>query len=103
MTRYCIEILLPLHAPDGGRLPKAAYSRLEEELVARFGGITAFTRAPARGQWHDGGQVERDEIVVFEVMADELDAAWWSALRSRLEAEFRQKELVIRAHEIRRL
>jgi hypothetical protein len=103
MTCYCIEIFLPLRAPDGSAFPKTAFSRLEDELVARFGGVTAFTRAPARGQWRDGGQVERDEIVVFEVMADALDSGWWSDLRARLETEFRQKELVIRAHEIKRL
>jgi hypothetical protein len=36
-------------------------------------------------------------------MADRLDEAWWEALRQRLEREFRQDELVIRALRARRL
>jgi hypothetical protein len=36
-------------------------------------------------------------------MADQLDEAWWEALRHRLEKQFQQDELVVRAHEIRRL
>jgi hypothetical protein len=45
----------------------------------------------------------RDDVVVYEVMADALDETWWAGLRTRLEAQFQQKEMVIRAHEIRRL
>lgn len=39
----------------------------------------------------------KDRIVVYEVMVDELDAAWWAAYRERLAQAFGQKELVVRA------
>jgi hypothetical protein len=60
-------------------------------------------RAPAEGRWHQGGETEHDEIVVVEVMAANLDRAWWSGLRARLTTEFRQLELVIRAQAMERL
>ena len=102
--RYCVEILLPMAGEDGRLRPRAAFEALKARLVDRFGGLTAFTRSPAEGLWDGPGEgVDRDRIVIFEVMAPEIDAAWWSSLRQELEREFRQQELVIRAHEIRRL
>lgn len=66
--------------------------------------MTAYTRAPAAGLWEEpSGEKVRDDVVVFEVMADAIDERWWAAMRQRLEAQFQQQELVIRAHEIRRL
>jgi hypothetical protein len=41
-----------------------------------------------------------DEIIVFEVMADELDRSWWARYRTRLEQRFRQDYVVIRASKI---
>ena len=38
-----------------------------------------------------------DEIIVFEVMAEILDAAWWGSYRLHLERVFRQDEIVVRA------
>jgi hypothetical protein len=35
--------------------------------------------------------------VIFAVMADPLDRAWWRDYRERLERRFRQEELVVRA------
>jgi len=45
----------------------------------------------------------RDQVVVYEVMVDRLDVAWWRQLRTRLEVAFAQQELVMRAQSIRRL
>ena len=44
-----------------------------------------------------------DEIVVIEVMAEKIDRPWWSELRKRLMLEFRQKDIIIRAHAAERL
>jgi hypothetical protein len=38
-----------------------------------------------------------DDIVIFEVMTDDLERAWWSSCRARLEAKFAQDEVLIRA------
>ena len=101
---FLIQLLLPLRDQYGQPLPRQLYDALAHELTERFGGVTAFTRAPATGLWEEpSGERVRDEVVVYEVMTETLDEAWWTARRRRLEVEFRQKEMVVRAQEIRRL
>ena len=97
---HLVQILLPLSDNEGNRFPREAYGRVRAELVERFGGLTAFTRAPAEGLWAEGGATSRDEIVVFEVMVEELDRDWWRSYRRDLEARFRQDVVVIRAQAI---
>lgn len=95
-----IQILLPLSAEDGTPFSPEAYVQVREELTKRFGGLTAFTRAPAEGMWKDGGdRTSRDDIVVFEIMSEDLDVAWWRGYRRELEARFDQDSIVIRAQE----
>jgi hypothetical protein len=98
-----VEILLPLAGGDGRLHPPDKFDALKGRLVEAFGGLTAFTRTPAEGLWQGGGDVDRDQVVIFEVMAPGLDEGWWAQFRVDLEREFRQQEVVIRAHEIRRL
>ena len=100
---HLVEIFLPLTRDDGSAQPADRIAALRSELVERFGGLTAFTRAPAEGLWEDEGEVERDRIVILEVMAEEIDRGWWSALRKRLERELEQEEVLIRASAIERL
>jgi hypothetical protein len=99
---HLVQILLPLYDNAGAPLPRALFDWVREELAGRFGGLTAFTRAPAEGHWRDEGDIKRDDIVVFEVMTERLDEAFWAAYRGELERSFRQEEIVIRAQEIRR-
>jgi hypothetical protein len=99
-----VQLLLPLYDGEGERIPVAQFDAVARELTQRFGGLTAYARAPAAGLWEEQpGRTRRDDIVVYEVMVDSLDPAWWAAYRKRLEAQFRQKELVVRALEGRRL
>jgi hypothetical protein len=101
---HIIEILLPLSDNEGEPFDRAEYARVREELVEHFGGLTAFTRSPAEGLWQEGGgHRSRDEIVIFEVMADWLDRSWWRTYRAELEKRFRQDEIVIRTREVERL
>lgn len=100
---HLVQILLPLFDKDGAALPGALYDSVRAELVDRFGGLTAYTRAPAKGLWAEGGEVQRDDIVVYEVMADALDPAWWARYRATLEQRFAQDELMIRSLATRRL
>jgi hypothetical protein len=100
---HLIEILLPLRDNDGRRFDSSAYASLREQLVERFGGLTAFSRSPAEGIWEEEGELSRDEIIIFEVMAEGLDRRWWADLRRELEGRFRQNEIVIRSREIERL
>jgi hypothetical protein len=101
---FLIQILIPVRSESGEPFPRALYDGLVHELTDRFGGVTAYTRAPAAGLWEEpSGEKVRDDVVVYEVMADALDETWWAGLRTRLEAQFQQEEMVIRSHEIRRL
>ncbi len=97
---HLVQILLPLYDNAGAPLPRALYDRVREELAGHFGGLTAFTRAPGEGHWRDEGKTKRDDIVVFEVMTEKLDQAWWGAYRRELEQSFRQEAIVIRAQDI---
>ncbi|QIK79986.1 hypothetical protein G7077_06495 [Sphingomonas piscis] len=101
---HVIEIFLPLTRNDGSDQPRELFTRLRRELVDRFGGLTAFTRAPAEGLWEDEeGGVTADRIVIFEVVADIVDKDWWSDMRAQLEREFEQDEILIRARAVERL
>ena len=102
--QHLVQLLLPLRDAAGKPFERARYDALAHELTDRFGGVTAFTRAPATGLWEEpSGERVRDDVIVYEVMASDIDATWWADLRKRLEREFQQDELVIRAHQIRRL
>lgn len=95
---FLVQILLPLYDNDGVRFGEDTFARTRAELVERFGGVTVYQRAPARGLWKtDDGEVARDDVAVFEVMSADLDRAWWRGYRHALERRFRQDEIVIRA------
>ena len=95
---HLIQLLLPLFDKRGRAQSPLLFRDVERELTDRFGGITAYTRAPAQGKWtSEDGAVERDEIVVCEVMADDLDRAWWADYRATLARRFDQDELVVRS------
>jgi len=100
---HLVQILLPLADNKGRRLDGAVYARVRTELSERFGGITSFTRAPAQGVWKEGGHTSHDDIVVFEVMARELDHSWWERYRADLERRFEQETIVIRAIKVEML
>ena len=94
---HLIQILLPLYDNAGEHFPALLYSDVKAELTHRFGGLTAHVRSPAEGRWVEAGQTVRDEIVIYEVMAGELDEAWWASFGGDMRAKFRQEEIVIRA------
>ena len=101
---FLVQLLLPVRDEAGAAFPRAYFDTLAKELTDRFGGVTAHTRAPASGLWEEpSGEKVRDEVVIYEVMVETLDDAWWTSTRRRLETQFRQQELVIRALEMRRL
>jgi hypothetical protein len=104
MSMHLVQILLPLRGNDGVRIPPESFGEVRRELTARFGGLTAFTRAPAEGFWKPEGEpVTRDEIMVFEIMTDDLDRNWWRDYRRNLEARFRQESVVVRASAVQLL
>jgi hypothetical protein len=100
---HLVQILLPKQTGKGQPIGKDWFDRLLRELTDKYGGATSFLRAPGQGLWQSGGGTEQDSIAVVEVMAERLDSSYWRSLRERLERELSQDEIVIRAHEIRRL
>jgi hypothetical protein len=94
---YIVEIFLPLRDQTGAAFPEAFYAQEKARLLARFGGLTAYSRAPAQGLWTSGQGIAVDAIIVFEVMAQSLDVRWWRDYRRELEALFAQEQIVIRA------
>ena len=94
---HVVQLLLPLFDNEGRPFPETMMRQIREDLVARFGGVTAFSRTPAEGVWSDHGCKVRDDVILVEVMVEALDRAWWAHFRQQLQARLKQKSLVIRA------
>ena len=97
---HVVQILLPLADNQGQLFSDSLLRQVREELVTRFGGLTAYGRAPAQGVWAHEGARHRDDIVVVEVMVETLDAGWWTGFRKDLEQRLSQERLVVRAFQI---
>ncbi|HEX2187801.1 MAG TPA: hypothetical protein VHG51_02825 [Longimicrobiaceae bacterium] len=101
---YLVQVLLPLRDNEGRPFGRVPFDRVRAELTERFGGVTAYLQSPAEGAWREpGGDVDRDDVVILEVMAGALDRAWWVGYREELERRFRQDEVVVRAMGMERL
>ena len=98
-----VQILLPVRDNEGVAFGRELHEAVRRELTDAFGGVTAHMRAPASGLWDEGSEVVHDDIVIYEVMADALDASWWQDYRASLEHRFRQDEVVIRALPMERI
>ena len=94
---HLIQLFLPLYDERGATISRESFVAVRDLLTNRFGGITTYSRAPAKGFWKDKGKVKRDYIVVFEVITQRLDRKWWRAYRKTLETRFRQKQILVRA------
>jgi hypothetical protein len=100
---HLVQILLPVCDNEGREYAPEIFEAIARDLTDRFGGLTSFMRSPAEGRWAQGGKTDYDEIIVLEVMTESLDRDWWKAFRGKLEAELRQKEIVIRLQQIERI
>jgi hypothetical protein len=101
---YLIQILLPLNDKEGRPHKRQLFRNVAGELTEHFGGLTAHTRAPAEGLWKDdGSRTDKDEIVIYEVMTEELAEGWWTKYRLGVEKRFHPKHVIVRAQEVRLL
>ncbi len=95
-------MLLPLYSNKHAHFPKELYEEVKNEVVAHFGGLTAYTQAPAKGLWQESKEhTVQDDVVIYEIMTPLLDTEWWKNYRKELEKRFMQTTLIIRAHEIK--
>ena len=100
--RVLIQILLPTLDGKGVKVPLSKLRSLAHELSDRYCGVASYLRAPAEGLWqpHEDAPAEKDDIAIFEVMADDLDQAFWRSWRERLEADLAQSEIIVRAQSV---
>jgi hypothetical protein len=90
--------LLPTRDNDRRPISEALFSSVRMTLAGRFGGVTAYQRSPAAGLWkRSDGTVDGDDVVMVEVEVAALDRPWWRAFRQRLEREFKQETVLMRA------
>ena len=47
--------------------------------------------------------MQRDDLVIYEVMTDHLDRDWWRTYRHGLEERFHQDRMVVRAQNLKLL
>lgn len=102
-TESLIEVFLPTSYGDGGLIPEAIFTLIQDELVETFGGATIYLRAPAKGLWSNASTIEMDQIIVIEVMVSELERKWWKEFRLRIESLLRQSDILIRSTQVSRL
>lgn len=57
----------------------------------------------ATGLWKSGAEVERDQVIMVEVVVDVFDRDWWVRYRELLEDRFGQEEVHARALAIERI
>jgi len=96
MPMHVVEVFLPLDTSKGVPIPMETIEGLVAGLADRFGGATAFTRDLAEGLWKTPTSMERDRIIIAEVLVEHVDEGWWQAYRRRLEQEFEQDRILIR-------
>lgn len=93
-----VQFLLPLRDAQGQPFPADTFAAIRSELTESFGGVTAYLHSPAKGAWLDAsGHLERDDMILVEVMAADLDRHWWGDYRARLERMFQQDRVLVRA------
>jgi hypothetical protein len=101
---HLVQILLPLRNNAGKRFSRSKFVAVRDELMEKFGGLTAYIQSPAEGLWKPADDVlNRDRIVVYEVMVAKLDRTWWKRFRERLEKGFDQRSVIVRATAIQLL
>ena len=104
MSQHLVQVLLPLHRQDGSDVPAEQFARVRTELTERFGGVTAYTRSPATGLWKNTeDDIERDQVIMIEVVVEVFDREWWEQYREQLEQRFGQEEVHARAIAIERI
>ncbi|PIQ21276.1 MAG: hypothetical protein COW65_10010 [Cytophagales bacterium CG18_big_fil_WC_8_21_14_2_50_42_9] len=96
-----IQIFLPLIEKETKDFARNLYTEIRKELMENFGGITTYTRSPATGLWkEESDKTVKDKIIIYEVMAEDLNRDWWKQYKQNLEEQFQQDEIIIRTWKI---
>jgi len=93
-----IQILLPIIEKENEDFPWHLYADIRNELTEKFGGITTYTHSPATGLWKEAAnKTVKDEIIIYEIMASDIDRGWWKSYKQMLEKKIQQDEIIIRS------
>jgi hypothetical protein len=92
---YLVQILLPTFDNTGNPILSRIRRKIRDQLTARFGGATSYSRAPAKGTWKRGRDTIRDDIIVMEVMTKKLSRKWWMGLSGRDPPNEKEAELLL--------
>jgi hypothetical protein len=95
-----VEIYLPMNDNQGTPFAEPVFTQIETALTEKFGGVTAYKRAPAQGRWKSEGSTDADEIAIFEVIVGVLDKEWWNEFGRTLEERLGQEQILITARDI---
>ncbi|WP_419418505.1 hypothetical protein ACNVED_08030 [Legionella sp. D16C41] len=96
-----IELFLPIYDNKNKKFPNELFKQTYDELIDKFGGLTAYTRAPMQGFWQkENDQIVQDELIIYEIMDKHFSSNWWRNYRACLEKRFQQEKLIIRTYPI---
>ena len=101
MRKY--EIYLPLKYNDGKDIEPEKIRQIKEELIAKFGAITASSRSsPYQGTWKYGGVEYIDDIIKVEIITpdDKLTKGFLKDFKERLKESLQQIDILITTHGI---
>lgn len=91
-----IQIYLPKNQLGGKPFKNEMFQKVKMELTAQFGGLTMYTRVPAKGLWKDDDKnTVSDDILIYEIMAVSLDVEFWKKYKQKLKKRFKQEEVLI--------
>ncbi len=94
-------MLLPIKDENGGLFPEHYFTDLRDALAIKFGGITIYSRSPVKGLWKESGSsLVADEMIIYEIMMQDVDLAYWKAQKLRLQKLLHQDEIMMRYHEV---
>ena len=101
MGKVLIQIFLPRADNKGQPFPGDFFKRISLELNECFGGVTIYQQTPVTGLWKDDEQdTVKDELIIYEVMAEKMDPDFWEPFRKKLEHQLRQESILIRSYQI---
>lgn len=92
-----IQIFLPIADNQGKRFSKDLFDQIKNQLAKKYKGVTAYAQSPAEDLWEQDDTLQSDQIIIYEVMAPDLDKHWWVSFKTNLEKVFKQDEILIRS------
>ncbi|MFI5452940.1 inorganic diphosphatase [Pedobacter sp. UC225_61] len=96
-----IELFIPVYSKKGKSFPKKYYSSLHQKLTDKFGGLTMYSRVPVTGFWKENSSATlKEDIIVYEVLASEIDEKFWDKLKKWALKTFNQDEIMIHVSSI---